>query len=208
MATVCDEPAEIEPEAGYVITDRGVLLEDSLVPNFDFYKATWRLGVPRLRYTAGTSTIRFDTVVSLRHRWEWNYYHFLVDVLGKLQTIDDLGGQAGVDGSTPLAVDVVHELPFAERLFNRIGRRIITPGPDDDVIVGAERVVYARTAAPLATRIDHLLRLLDAPAPDPAADDRIYLTRHSRLGGGRSTSPKSAPCWPDTVSAPSTPRRK
>ena len=71
----------------------------------------------------------------------------------------------------------MHRLPFADRLLTRLGRPIITPGLDEDVIVKAERIVYARTRTPFATRIGHLLGLLDAPTPDPTSEDRIYLTR-------------------------------
>lgn len=101
-ATTCNEdgyisysnsPAFIEPEWGYVFTENGHLLE-SLEPNFAHPKKNWRIAMPSpvQAYRAiqkKEKVVEFSSVISLRHFWEWNYYHFYLDVLGKLPLLRD-----------------------------------------------------------------------------------------------------------------------
>ena len=89
-------PVYLEPLHGYAITADGVLVEETMDPHFPMPTATWRYGLPSLRWFEQTAR-RQDlvdhhrSVVSLRHPWEWNYYHFHLDVLGKLKLLSEHG---------------------------------------------------------------------------------------------------------------------
>jgi hypothetical protein len=182
-AAVCDEPAFIDPVHGFVVTDRGVLLEHSLETNFEHPKAPWRIGTPspfRRVPSAPRTTpqvVEYPCVISLRHRWEWNYYHFFLDVLGKLDLVDRLG----LDRDTPIVLGrYAREMGFVTQVLSAgalADRRWVVPDLDNRLVVRAERVVYCRTNRPFADRVTHLLDEMDVALPDPDADDRIFLTR-------------------------------
>lgn len=180
---VCNEPAFIDPLHGFIVTDRGHLLENSLEPNFDHLKASWRSGVPSpVRF--GGAKLQFEStvvelpcVVSLRHRWEWNYYHFFLDVLGKLDLIDSVG----VDRRTPIVLGrYARQFRFAREVLATgalAHRRWVVPDVDNRLVVRAERVIYCRTFRPFKARVTHLLDEMELPVPDPESDGRIFLTR-------------------------------
>jgi hypothetical protein len=184
---VCDEPAFVEPEFGYV-TARGRLLDESLQPNVPHSKATWRVALPspvdvlqRIR-ARDTHVVEQGTVVSLRHLWEWNYFHFVFDVLGKLQVLDEV---AGADAA-PIALGrYAGQLPFAERAIEMgrlSGRRWLVPDQDNRTIIRAERVIFGRTGRSLGQRAEYIRELLGAAPADQAGSERVFLTRRPPHG--------------------------
>ena len=105
----------IEPKWGYLITRSGHLVESSLEPNFEHAERPLRIGAPSIRRffwstRLGKRVDEHDQVVSARHHWEWNYYHFYFDAIGKLELADVAGlGAGGYPWSLGAYVD---ELPF------------------------------------------------------------------------------------------------
>ena len=92
-------PVYIDPLHGWLITEDGVLVEDSLDPQV-LYKPSWRNGLPspqefeKVRADP-TRVVSVGEVVSLRYWWEYNYYHFHLDVLGKLPLLRQVFQQKG-----------------------------------------------------------------------------------------------------------------
>lgn len=174
------EPAYIEPEFGYVMTERGHLLEQALTPNFEDVIAPWRVATPSpwrflsARRHRSTRIREFDRVISLRHLWEWNYYHFYLDALGKLSLLDEIG----VDPSIPIVLGrYALELPFVRQVINRGNlRNRIWVIPETEYI-RAQTMIYCRTGQPYRSRLDWLLDQMEIPVPTSARDERLFLTR-------------------------------
>lgn len=176
----CNGPAFIEPEWGYVISGNGVLLEDSLLPNFVFPKSPWRIACPsftkfsQTRDSKHKKVLRLERAISLRHFWEWNYYHFYLDTLGKLSLID----AAGIDRSIPLVLGrYAHQLPFVKQVISMGGlkdRNWILP---TDEYVQADEIYYCRTGQNYKRRLDFLLDEMGAPNRLVEFADRIFLSR-------------------------------
>lgn len=195
---VCSEPCYVEPEFGYVVTDGGELIEESLSPNFDHPKRPWRVGtLPPLRLVAdaraqrdGLHVLHLERVISLRHLWEWNYYHFFIDVLGKLEMFDGLLDEP----DTPIVLGrYARELPFvmdALQMGRLAERRWIIPDAENRLVVRANEVVFGRTLRPYRQRVDHIVSCLGLEQRSVRADGRIYLTR--RPPTGRRLSNESA----------------
>lgn len=179
---VCTGPAYIEPEFGYVITDGGRLIEDSFSSNFHHVQRPWRVGLPSpFRFIAarmlGWRARKYESVVSLRHPWEWNYYHFFLDVLGKLRLADSVVGN-----DVPIAMGrYVNQLAFAAEVLSTgdMSRRewVIQEG----FFVRADKLFYIRTRDSLKTRTDYLLdRMLVPRALRWHSEARIFLSRSQR----------------------------
>ena len=98
-------PAYIEPHWLYVITSQGRLLESAMQANHENY-VPWRQGIPpvseffKVKYGSQNNVVKYRAMISLRHFWEWNYFHFFIDVLGKLSLFD----QVGIPRSIPLVI--------------------------------------------------------------------------------------------------------
>lgn len=175
----CVGPAYIEPQWGYVITEAGSLIEESMAPNLEYHKGPWRVGVasPRGFLAARQGKVRViqaPSVISLRHFWEWNYYHFYLDTLSKLQIFDELG----LDPATPIVVGrYTMELPFASDVIHlgNLGKRnwLI----QDEAYVRADEVYYCRVKTRYGTRVQFLIEQLGANGGNPSAQSRIFLTR-------------------------------
>ena len=176
----CGEPAIIEPEWGYVITERGHLLEASMLPNDTDRFPPWRQGLPspsafrRAMLPSAVNVVSLPAAISLRHLWEWNYFHFYNDVLGKLHLLD----KAGVSPDIPLVLGkYALELPFVQQIISRgeLGRRrwII----QEDTFVRADTVYYCRTKETKRDRFGMILQLADVPTPNPNSQQRLFLTR-------------------------------
>ena len=177
----CAEPAFIEPEWGYVITGRGQLLQASLQPNDTDNFPPWRQGLPSptafrkvAQQPTAANVISVPAAISLRHWWEWNYFHFYNDVLGKLHLLET----AGVPSSIPLVLGkYADELPFVRQIISRgeLGRRqwII----QDEKYVRAETIYYCRTKEAKRERFGTILALADVPTPALDATNRLFLTR-------------------------------
>lgn len=172
----CDGPVYIEPQWGYIISEAGYIVEESVSPNFSHNKKPFGIATPSpFRFAAGKKrAIMVSTAVSLRHFWEWNYYHFYMDVLGKM----DLLNQAGLDPSLPLVLaQYAHDLPFARDLLAcppLSQRHWIVPKNE---YVRAERVIFCRTSRPLKNRVSFLLKSLNIPVQYSHEEKRIFLNR-------------------------------
>ena len=94
-------------------------------------------------------TVRHRSVISLRHPWEWNYYHFYLDVLGKIRIFDELG----IDQSTPLVVGrYAMDLPFAQQVLQTGGLKDRTWIVQADTYILADEVYYCRTNSHTSSR--------------------------------------------------------
>ena len=176
----CVEPACIEPEFGYVITRRGQLLEASLQPNDTDNFPPWRQGLPSpaafrkamLPFAGGVISV--PAAISLRHWWEWNYFHFYNDVLGKLHLLE----KVGISSSLPLVLGkYANELPFVKQIISRgelRKRQWIIQG---DNYIRADTVYYCRTKETKRERFGTILQMADAPLPNPDSQNRVFLTR-------------------------------
>jgi capsular polysaccharide biosynthesis protein len=185
--TVCAEPSFIDPLTGFVVTHRGVLVEASMTPNFRYHKPQWRLGLPDhqtwfQRVSGdGATVVHHDRVVSIRHHWEWNYYHFWIDVLGKLQLLD----LVGIADAEPLVLGpYVNDVGYARPSITSgsLGdRNWIIPDHMGSPIVSADEVVYCQTRQPYKARVEYLLERLEIPR-DTRSDERVFLTRRRPVG--------------------------
>jgi hypothetical protein len=169
----------IEP-TGYVLTPWGLPIEDSLSFNDAAAADPFQLGLPapkawkHLRQRMRT----YDTVVSFRHYFENNYYHFLMDMLGGLELLDasglgDLPIVVGAQGArTGYGSDLLKTGDLASRNW------IV----QDDEYLRAESVVYLQTFQQGRLRADHLLDLMNVPIPSDQDGDRLYLSRPPGVG--------------------------
>lgn len=180
-------PLYIEPEFGYLISAHGCLLEESLLPNFPHPYPPWRVALPspwafaNARRRPAGRVQHHRRVISLRHLWEWNYYHFYLDVLGKLQLFD----KVGIDPATPLVLGrYARQLPFVQQVIaqGELQERhwIIQ---DDDYIV-ADEVYFCRTRQRYKDKMDYLLDCMGVPNRSNGDQQRIFLAR--RQGSPRS----------------------
>jgi capsular polysaccharide biosynthesis protein len=113
-------PAVIEPELGFPIVEPRLLCMQS----FDALRGPlppWTYGIPSaLAWVSPTQRrarpmVELDRVVSLRHLFEWNYYHFMADVLGKLALFARLGM---LDNLPPIVMGPsANEAPFVKELM-------------------------------------------------------------------------------------------
>jgi hypothetical protein len=168
----------IEPGKGYVLTPSGFPVEDSLSFNNPQAPDPFQVGWPSIKaFAQSHSRPRahiYDSVISIRHHHETNYYHFLVDVLGALELLD----ASGLGDSTPIVIG-------GQVARTGFGRAILKSGElvsrdwvlQDDECIWAEEIVYLRTYQQHRARIDHLLDLMDVPVPSNHDGDRLYLTR-------------------------------
>lgn len=178
---VC-EPAYIEPEFGYIITESGHLLTDPHFTTVKFGNQPWRYGLPsptehfqRLRKQS-VNILHFPAVISLRFLWEWNYFHFYEDVLGKLARLDDVG----LDLDIPIVLGkYAHEVPFVRAILQQgkfRNRNWIIP--DQNTYIHADSILYgsAQRDNPRA-KYDYILSRMQPPGPFPQGEARILLTR-------------------------------
>ena len=178
----CNEPAYIDPDYGYIITEKGFLIEESMQSNFINNKSALRIGVPspfkflkyRKSFDKATAPFQFQSVISLRHLWEWNYYHFYFDALSKLELLEFVG----VDTRQPIALGrYVDDVNFA--------RTVLGSGdfanhqwlaPTDEYIRG-ESVLYCRTNRPYRNRVRFICNSMKIDGDSPLENHRIFLTR-------------------------------
>ena len=173
----CQGQVYIEPANGYVISDNYRLHEHSLLPDHPETAIPWRYQLPSLRQfrraVSGKQVVEMDAVVSLRHLWEWNYYHFQSDVLGKL----DLFASAGIDRSTPLVLGrYAMELSFVKDIIQRGELKTRNWIIQDNFIIKAKEAYFCRSNRSTAERF-RFLEEMDLPAPNISSARRVYLTR-------------------------------
>jgi len=174
------EPAYVEPEFGYVMTERGHWLEQSLTPNFEDPITPWRIATPapwrwlQARQRRTSQVREFDCVISLRHLWEWNYYHFYLDALGKLSLLDE----AGLGRDIPIVLGkYALELPFVQQILRRGAFRDRVWVIPEHEYIRAKSVIYCRTGRPYRERLDYLLDEMDVAVPATNDGRRLFLTR-------------------------------
>ncbi len=114
-------PLSVEPKYGWAISGR-TLHPSSITFGNDIETWTGRewIGLPSPRWRAGEElAVVFDEAVSLCSPWPENYYHFITDVLPKVQLLIDEGR---IDASMPFLVKAeLFELTFFQEAI-RCGR--------------------------------------------------------------------------------------
>lgn len=123
---------------------------------------------------------RERAVVSLHEFGDTNYYHFYGDVLGKLAQLQ----AHGVGANLPLVVSArLAAKPYFRAAVARSpqlrARRWIV---QDQQAIDADEVIVCKTVPHMRASFDWAMDLLNAPAADPQAADRIFLTRSARRG--------------------------
>jgi hypothetical protein len=166
----------VEPEFGYLITGKGRLIEDSVETNYPG-KAAWRLALPSpltfVNSIRTQSVQSFDQVVSLRHWWEWNYYHFYLDVLGKLAAYE----LVGLPQDVPVLIGrYATQLPWVKQLLGRGGLANRSWVIHDTGLIQARSVTYCRAQLSFRQRASSICSLVDAPQPS-LGGRRIFLNR-------------------------------
>jgi len=177
---VYDGPAIIEPKYGYIVSRGGYLIEDSLVPNLGEPLQPWRHSMPDpsdfksvVRRENGRVQ-HYPVVISLRHLWEWNYFHFYNDVLSRIQLFDSIG----IDPSTPLALgNYADDVPFVKQIIKIGGladRNWILPGHN---YISADKIYYARIQRTWREKFAPTVAMMRLPTPDAKSEQRIFVTR-------------------------------
>src|SRR5207253_2838059 len=164
----------------YAITGNGFILEDSLLPNKTVRKRPFREVIPSFtefqrfkRSPSPDNIIKLDRVISVRHLWEWNYYHFYLDVLGKL----DLFDAVGLNSNIPVVVgDYFNDVAFARQITSTgelSGTRWIIPCRK---YVLANEVYYCKTTRNYRDRLDYVLDRMHVQG-DSGRLERLFLHR-------------------------------
>lgn len=179
VVTTVTGPALVEPRWGYVITGEGRLLEDSLRTNWNPAAAPWRFATPdprefnRVRNRTLPEVREFDEVILLRDLYEWNYFHFYFDILGRLRVLDE----ACIPPSMPLLLgNYANELPFVRQIINTGdlgGRNWVIQGGS---FIRANKVYYARINSGIVRRANSILDAMGMPW-GPSGERRIFLNR-------------------------------
>jgi capsular polysaccharide biosynthesis protein len=179
------EPSIIEPNWGYVITSSGHLLEESLSFNHPLALRPFAHGVPSphhyvvARSKSDLLSPSYDAVVSLRHLFEGNYFHFVVDLLGELELLDS----AGLDPDIPIVVGAEAASGFGKEMLELgqlASRNWIV---QERSPIRAKTVIFLRTYQKSGPRTNHLLDLFGVPSADTRGDDRLFLNRPRSLSG-------------------------
>jgi hypothetical protein len=168
--------AFIEPQWGYVITDNARLVEASLYPNFEPHNPLWRIGgaSPSDFFRNRNKGRHFKRVISLRHFWEWNYYHFYFDVLGKLNLLKDVG----ITDDVPLVLGpYVHEMGWTRQILaqGELAKRTwIIPETE---FISADEVVFCRTQQDYRLKMNHVMDQMGVMPKADQRNERIFLDR-------------------------------
>jgi capsular polysaccharide biosynthesis protein len=184
----------LEPLWGFVIAEpwrlhTGTFRSLQKIPPW-LYASPSPLGWWRVRKHHPEQIVHFDEVISLRHFFEWNYYHFLIDVIPKLELLR----RAGAELSVPIVVGPsAEELPFGAqtRQLGKLAELDWYVQPRD-TYVRADRVRFVRLNTPgraarmkYQARVDVTLEMIgfDALVEGlPHADRKVLLTRRPPYG--------------------------
>jgi len=165
-------PCVVEPSLGYVVTAPGRLVAESL-------PYSRHIGWPSSDVPAPAR--RVPALVSLRDTGDVNYYHFLDDVLGRLELFDRIG----VPEDVPLLVSAaLAAQPYFRAALGRSSRLrarswLVQP-PDEAVAV--DEVWFGKAMPHSRRTLSAAADLLEAPAADPAAQRRVLLVRAAARG--------------------------
>ncbi len=180
------KPCYIEPEYGYTIMEPSVLIPESLAWSSNFALSRNHLqyfsGVPSLTSYAqarqGNKEVREeDIIVSLRHIFDLNYGHCLIQLLPTLQLLDE----CGVSPKIPLLISSrLAKAPFFQEIIKRGDlqeRQWIT---EEDAYIHAKEVIFARTDWPNPEMLNACLDKIGAPYGAPDANKRLFILRNNR----------------------------
>jgi capsular polysaccharide biosynthesis protein len=185
--------AVIEPTWGFVIEEpwrlHGASFEAFKIPRW-LYASPSPIEWSRVRKQHPERIVELGQVISLRHFFEWNYYHFLIDVIPKLAMLE----RAGVDLHVPIVVGPsAVELPFAAQLRG-LGKlaELDWCVQDRETYVRAEGVHLTRLNIPRKCRAlthreraRYTLEMIDTAsitADLPPADRKVFLARRAPYG--------------------------
>ncbi|MGZ4769303.1 MAG: glycosyltransferase family 61 protein [Ilumatobacteraceae bacterium] len=182
-------PAIIEPRWGYLIVEprllslKGLEARRGSLPPWTYAIPSARRWLSR-RDRRARQVVELDRVVSLRYFFEWNYYHFFFDVLGKLALLDQLGLRADL----PVIVgSSAAELRFTRELMELGGfadiNWFVQP---PHVHVRAREVTFCQSRVSGAHLARYILERLELePVPEADAKRRVLLVRRSAKSGRR-----------------------
>ena len=174
----------IQPRSGYVICN-GHIIWESMHLNWNPNAKISLLDVPsfieyhRTRLDPSTST-HFHNVVHCRHFYEWNYFHFFLDVLPKISAFEN----ANINLNVPIVVGkYVNELSFAsqtlsETQFNKYDWLV-----QNSNYIRCRSVKFCRLNSSYRSRTEQVTKKFDFSLDD-VCNERIYLTR-GRCSGRR-----------------------
>jgi capsular polysaccharide biosynthesis protein len=175
----------IEPEHGFVIGSGGDFLDASLVTRRMGISEAWRHGMPdptTYKHTmakGGENIDHYPVVVSMRHLWEQNYFHFVRDILTKIPLLE----AAGIDKNVPLVLGhYANQSAFVKELIHRgslAERTWIVPGSN---YVSADEVYFCQIQQQVIPILSELRHLIGAPPPRMDSSDKVYLTRIGKRG--------------------------
>jgi hypothetical protein len=172
----------INPFDGYIICN-GHVIWDSMIPNYDPAANVSAIGVPSFKAyreaKAGMcKTIHAPRALHCRHFFEWNYYHFFMDVLSKISVFES----ARVSMQDPLVVGkYFDQLPFAPQVMNTTSLRRYSWINQHDSFIQADCVRFCRVDSDYKNRVNWINGQVSSSLIDPK-DDRIYLTRGKSSG--------------------------
>ena len=160
-------PCTVEPGLGYVVTAAGRLVLESL-------PYSRHIGPPVAEVPDRTR--RVGSLVSLRDTGDVNYYHFLDDVLGRLELFDRIG----VPDDVPLLVSAaLAGRPYFRDAVARSSRlrarSWLVQSPDEAVV--ADEVWFGKALPHCRRTLSAAADLLEMLPADPAADRRVLLVR-------------------------------
>lgn len=172
--------AFVEPGTGYVVSRAGCLCELSMRTNRVRSCVPWHVDIPSpsdfltARGPGAQNVIRHPVVISLRHLWDWNYYHFFADVLARLKLLDDVG----IPAEIPVVLGkYARDMPFVRQIISRgaLSRRTwINPEAN---YVYADSVIFCHTQQDLKLALGNVVKQMDVSFPDVNRSERIFLTR-------------------------------
>ena len=179
------KPCYIEPEFGYVVMEPSVLIPESLawsgmariqslmhffsgVPSIESYNQARR----------GEKPVRQEQiVVSLRHTFDDNYGHCLIQLMPALFLLEE----CGVSSDIPIVVSRKLGLsPFFRELTQRGALRNRRWIVQDDAYIHAEEVIFAATEWPSRILLDRFLDAIEVPPGDDGVQRRFFILRRSR----------------------------
>jgi hypothetical protein len=178
------KPCFIEPKHGYTIMEPSLLIPESLgwshiirtgqfhvfsgLPSFSEYSQA-RQGKKEVRDE--------DIVVSLRHIYDYNYGHVLMQVLPVLELLDE----CGVSPDIPILINpALAKASFFQEMVRNSelkNRRWIS---EETAYVHAKEVIFARTEWPGPDMLDSFLDRIGAPRGISDARKRFFILRNNR----------------------------
>ncbi len=172
----------INPFDGYVISNGHVIWE-SMTPNYDPAANVSAIGVPKFSdyrdAKAGNSkTVSVPKALHCRHFFEWNYYHFFMDVLSKVSVYES----AGVSMQAPLVVGkYFDQLSFAPQVTTTTSLQRYSWINQQESFVHTNGVTYCRVDSDYKRRVDWINQQVKTSDNQPD-ENRIYLTRGKSSG--------------------------